>query len=324
MNATAVVPAEGVLLDRVLAATYPALNEGLSRDAFTTLDRAQRKTPWGLSHQRRVALVAGAEVLASAQRSDLAGTLDGQHVQIIGIGAVCAGSAHAGDHHERALVDRLIADAQRAGADIALLFITTGCTPYMPEGFDVIPTADVELTVIESPRYGAPMTLVRSGEDRDLAAIAAMGQARAGAFRFHLDRDADFVKHAVTRKRLLAGLGESGVRALRFVIAEEGITAAAYLVITVVDRLWTIEECGDRDPTGARVGAILQALIALEPAERRPVIRGWLPPGFVPPQITIVSAKPSTQVLLGRHLKGEGSPLRLSAGEFVYWRSDIF
>jgi hypothetical protein len=29
-----------------------------------------------------------------------------------------------------------------------------------------------------------------------------------------------------------------------------------------------IEECGDRDPSGARVGAILQALIAREPAKR--------------------------------------------------------
>jgi hypothetical protein len=34
---------------------------------------------------------------------------------------------------------------------------------------------------------------------------------------------------------------------------------------------------------GARVGAILQAVVAREPAERRPVIRAWLPPHFLPP-----------------------------------------
>lgn len=55
---------------------------------------------------------------------------------------------------------------------------------------------DAELKVAESSRYGAPMTLVRSGEDRDLAAIAAMGEARASQFRFHLDRDR--LKNAAT------------------------------------------------------------------------------------------------------------------------------
>ncbi len=86
---------------------------------------------------------------------------------------------------------------------------------------------DVELTVTESSRHGAPMTLVRGGEDRDLAAIAAMGHVRAAPFRFHIDRDIDLIKHAITRKRSLAGLGSAGVRQLDFVIVEEWITAAA-------------------------------------------------------------------------------------------------
>jgi hypothetical protein len=43
---------------------------------------------------------------------------------------------------------------------------------------------------------------------------------------------------------------------------------------------------GDRDPSGARVGAILQALIAREPVQHRPTIRAWLPHGFVAPQVT--------------------------------------
>ena len=49
----------------------------------------------------------------------------------------------------------------------------------VPDGFEVVPTTDVELTVTESSRHGAPMTLVRGGEDRDLDAIAAMGHVRA-------------------------------------------------------------------------------------------------------------------------------------------------
>lgn len=128
------------------------------------------------------------------------------------------------------------------------------------------------------------MTLIRRGEERDLATIVVTGQVRATPFRFHLDRDVDFVQYAVTNKRLLAGLGTAGARQLHFFIAEEGITAAAYVVVSIVGDIWTIEECGDRDPSGARVGAILQALIAREPVERRPTIRAWLPPRFGPPQ----------------------------------------
>jgi hypothetical protein len=168
------------------------------------------------------------------------------------------------------------------------------------------------------------MTLIRGGEERDLAAIVAMAQVRAHPFRFYLARDVDFVQYAITKKRLLAGLGEAAARQLHFFIAEEGITAAAYVVISIVGGTWTIEECGDRDPSGARVGAILQALLAREPVERRPTIRAWLPRGFVPPQVTIVSAKPSTDVLMVRSLGSTVVQPRLSADDVLYWRSDIF
>jgi hypothetical protein len=156
------------------------------------------------------------------------------------------------------------------------------------------------------------------------AAILAMGQVRATPFRFHLDRDVDFVQYAVTKRRLLAGLGPARARQLHFFIAEEGITAAAYVVVSIVGSTWTIEKCGDRDASGARVGAILQALIAREPVERRPTIRAWLPPGFVPPQIKILSAKPSTEVMMVRSLRRTGVQPRLSGEDVLYWRSDIF
>ena len=230
-------------------------------------------------------------MLASAERYDLTGKLDRQLVTICGIAAVLdSGADDDGRNYGDALVEQLLEDATCDGADLALLFRTANPSSPLPDGFEVVPTTDVELTVTESSRHGAPMTLVRGGEDRDLDAIAAMGHVRAGQFRFHIERDVDLIKHAITRRRLLAGLGPAGARQLEFVIAEEGITAAAYIVISIVGATWTIEECGDRDASGARVGALLQALIAREPVESRPVIRGWLPPGFLPPQVTIASA----------------------------------
>jgi hypothetical protein len=182
---------------------------------------------------------------------------------------------------------------------------------------------DLTLGVTESSRHGAPMTLVRGGEERDLAAIVAMGRVRAEPFRFHLDRDVDFVQYVITTRRLLAGLGSAQARKLQFFIAEEGITAAAYVVISVVGDLWTVEECGDRDASGARVGALLQALIAREPGERRPTIRAWLPAGFLPPQLTIASATPSTDTVWVRALGSRTMVPSLSADDVLFWRNDI-
>jgi hypothetical protein len=45
-------------------------------------------------------------------------------------------------------------------------------------------------------------------------------------------RAVDLIKHALTRKRLLAGLGLAGGRPLEFVIAEEGSPAAPYIVLS--------------------------------------------------------------------------------------------
>jgi GNAT acetyltransferase-like protein len=319
----ALVPAEGAFLERVLDTRYSVEPEGLSRQAFMTLDIVQRRTAWALRYHSRVALMDGSEVLASAERYDLAGVLGHQRVGICGIAAVCTDPEYGNSHRARELVERLTDEARRNGADVAILFVTTDRIACVPDGFEAIPTADIELSVEESPRHGAPMTLMRGAEDRDLPAIVAMGQVRAGRYRFHLDRDVDLVKYVITKKRLLAGLAAAGARQLQFMIAEEGITAAAYVVVSIADGTWTIEECGDRDVSGARVGALLQALIAREPAERRPVIRGWLPAGFVPPQVTILSKRQSTELIFGQVLATR-TPLRLSAADVLFWRSDVF
>jgi len=206
---------------------------------------------------------------------------------------------------------------------MALLFSHAGIHEDAGHGFQTIPLMELTLSVTESSRRGAPMTMVRGGEERDLAAMVAMGRVRAEPFRFHLDRDVDFVQYAITTKRLLAGLGSAHARQLYFFIAEEGITAAAYVIVSVVGNTWTLEECGDRDPSGARVGALLQALIAREPVERRPTIHAWLPPGFLPPQVTIASATPSTEAISVCMLGSRTIVPPLSGDDVLYWRNDV-
>ena len=306
--------------------TSPLLaRRGLTRAALSTFEAAQARTAWARDHQRRFALMQGSEVVATATRCELTGRLDQELVTVCGIGDVLISRTDDdGRRAGEALVDELIEDAARNGAVLALVFRDADAWSAWPEGFVVVPTLDLELSVAQSPRRGAPMILVRGGEDRDLGAIADMGRTRAAGFRFHLERSAELVKHAITRRRLLAGLSAAGARQLEFVIAEEGITAAAYLVITVVGGTWTIEECGDRDASGARVGALLQALIAREPAATRPVIRGWLPAGFRPPQVTVASSAPGPPLLLARALSARVTDVHLTAREFLYWRNDVF
>ena len=289
------------------------------------LDAALMKTAWGRLHQARQTLMRRGDVVASAMQYDLAGTLDGRALRICGVGSILVEDGEDALGYVRALFDNLFGRAARRGAEMALLFSPSGIEDEVLKGFETIASTDVTLHVVESPRHGAPMTMVRSGEERDLPAIAAMGRVRAESFRFHLDRDVDFVHYAITTKRLRAGLGLPGLRQLQFFIAEEGTTAAAYVVLSVEGTIWTLEECGDRDASGARVGALLQALIAREPAERRPTIRGWLPTGFLPPQLTVVSKTPATEIVMVRLL---GSTLAASPplrpADIMYWRSDVF
>jgi hypothetical protein len=319
-----VIAAEGAVLDRVLDATCRTLRAGLNRQAYGKFQAARMKTPWGSRCQRAFALVEGQSILASAERYDLAGVFDGRAVRVCAVGSVWTEPSQPGVAHARLLIDTLLDDAAREGAEMALLFPPTDIDEDSRHDFQTMPMTDLTLGVTESSRRGAPMTMVRGGEERDLTAIVAMGRVRAEHVRFHLDRDIDFIQYAITTKRLLAGLGSANARQLHFFIAEEGITAAAYVIVSVVGDTWTLEECGDRDASGARVGALLQALIAREPVERRPAIHAWLPPRFLPPQVTIASAVPSTETTRVRALGPSVLVPSLSADDVLFWRDDLF
>jgi hypothetical protein len=170
--------------------------------------------------------------------------------------------------------------------------------------------------------------LVRAGEERDLKAIAAMHDVRTADVRFALRRDPSLIYYALSKKRLLAGLGfgggPRGVRQTEFFVAEEGATAVAYVVLSVSAGGWTLEEAGDRDPAGARLGAILQVLLAREPSRAAPLIRTWWPSTFpAPPQVRLVNRVPARDIFMLRPIApGVGIPQR--PGEVFYWRSDYF
>ena len=282
-----IVVADAALRRHILDHTFPIWNEGLSREAYGRWNDAQLRTEWGRTHLQRLAVLDDAgDLLASAKRYRLDVRVDGRDGWMCGIGAVFTPSDRRGRGYASRLIEEMLAEARREGALLASLFSEIGTAFYERLGFTAVPLDEV--TVGVRLKGGAPAMLVRAGEDRDLAAVAALHEVRSADARFALRRGASLVQYAITKKRLLAGLGPSGLRQIEFFVAEEGASAVAYVVLHESANGWTLEEAGDRDPAGARLGAMLQSLVAREPHRPVPLIRTWWPRGFrVPPQIEL-------------------------------------
>jgi hypothetical protein len=168
------------------------------------------------------------------------------------------------------------------------------------------------------------MTLVRFGDDRDLPAIAALHAVRSADARLALRRDTPLVHYAIAKKRLFAGLSAPGTRQLEFFVAEEGASAVAYVLLSQNQYGWTLEEAGDRDPAGARLGAMFEVLLAREPSLRDPIIRAWWPRGFpTPPQLTLSARSDPKDIFMVRPLAG-GIEVPPGPEGVFWWRSDYF
>ena len=319
-----VVPATGDLLEQILDETFPIWGEGLDRAGYGKYNRAQLATPWGSTHLRRVAFVDDGRLLATAKRYDLAARVDGEPVRMLGLGAVFTPESERGHGHGATLLRRLLDDAAVEGFGLALLFSEIDPRYYEHLGFRRLPVDQVALSVRPGTRAGTPMIPMRSGDSGDLRAVAEMNATQAAGHRFSLTRDAELIGHAIAKKRVLAACGRPGHRTVEFLVVEEGGRAAAYAVLFEVGEFVMVSECGDRDPAGGRVGALLQAVLARDPA-RWLRFRAWWPPDFRPPQVDIVAHEvaPVTMMMrpLGR-LVWPDPPLAVS--DVRWWHADAF
>jgi GNAT superfamily N-acetyltransferase len=316
------VPAKGAYLQQILEESFPIWGEGLGEAQYGRFWDAQLLTPWGRSHLDRVAIVDGGDVTSSAKRYDLSARIDGRIRRVLGIGAVFTSPRRRGQGGARRLLELMLDSAEAEGYEYAMLF--SEIEPAFYERLDFVPVPLLESTITVTRGRGTPAVLVRYGDDRDLPNIVDISARTAEGARLALDRSEDWIRFGVTKRRLLAGFGAPGLRDVEFLVTEEGHQAVAYLISTVHDGRWFIEEAGDRDPTGARVGAMLQLMLARAPHLDAPVIRGWLPPGFAPPQISRVDT-PTVEVMMIRPLKDRTLPLPpLDAKQVVYWHNDYF
>lgn len=318
------------LLDQVLDETWTLWHDGLSRKGYETYNDAQLRTRWGAAHLARVGLVEGGELLASAKRYHLTLAIEGRRVPALGIGAVFTPPERRGRGHAPALIERLCDDARKDGCRAALLFSEIGSKYYERLGFTVIPHATSDILV--RSRDGAPAVLVRAGEEADSVHVAEMMARRVEGYRLGLVHDADLVNFSVTKKRLLAGLDSSGRRSVEYFVTEEGHQAVAFVLMQVTrfakagePERWSLAAAGDRDPAGARVGAMLQVLVARQPGEPPPTIRAWWPQGMTPPQLDIARRGLAAEVMMMRALDPSLSVEPwLAEGEACYWHGDAF
>lgn len=310
------VQATGEVLEQALDESFSLWGEGLTRRDYGRYNAAQLRTEWGAGHLTRVALVEDGLLLATAKRYDLLARVDGQRRPILGIGAVFTPPDLRRRGFAQRLIERMIEDAAARGVIGALLFSEIGPEYYARLGFSVVPIDDLRIEVRAG--RGTPAIPMRGGDDRDIAAIAAISDRMTDGVRFALERPATFIQYGLSKKRLLAGLTPAASRQVEFFVVEEGGQAAAYLVVTTSPRGRVLEECGDRDPSGARVGAMLQAYAALTGGDSLHV-SGWLPAGFCPPQASVARREPSREVMMTR-----GIVPALEAGDVAYWHGDLF
>jgi GNAT superfamily N-acetyltransferase len=309
-------------LERVLDWTYPVWNEGLTREAYRRWNRGVMETAWGRGHLRRLALFDGGRPLATAKRYDIRARLSGQDADIAGIGAVFTPPELRGRGHASALIEAMVDDAGRRGCRAALLFSEIGAPFYERLGFRPIPQPILTIEIGNRSK-GAPAVLVRSGDVRDLTEIAAISARAAAEAAFAIERSPDLIAFSIARKRLLAGLGPAGLRSVEFYVTEEGSRAVAYVILTRGPGGWVLHDCGDRDASGARVGAMLHVLAARTPAEQPARLRAWFPHAAAPPQARVVSIDQAAEIMMMRPI-GAGAPAMPAGDKTVFPTIDYF
>ena len=317
-------------IDQILDESWPQWGDGLTRQAYGQWNAAQLRTSWGRSHLARVALVEGGRLLASAKRYRFRVRFDGVDMAAVGIGAVFTPPRERGRGHASRLIEGLCDEARADGCGLAVLFSEIGSAYYERLGFRAVPHTASDIVV--KSKDGAPAVMVRAGDERDAGHVAEIHGRRVEGYRFGLVPDADLVNYFVAKKRMLAGLDPTGRRTVEYFVTEEGYRAVAYVLLQVTRPLrpgdpegWSLAACGDRDPAGARVGAMLQVLLARHPGERPPIIRAWWPRGLQPPQLDITRRGLAAEIMMIRPLRDDlyVEPW-LVEGDAFYWHGDAF
>jgi GNAT superfamily N-acetyltransferase len=312
------VTADARLTERILDGTHAIWSEGLNRSDYSHWQGAQLHTAWGRRHLRRLALLDGDDLLASAKEYDLTARIGDDWLPVLGIGAVFTPPVHRGRGHARRLIDAMTTAAEQRGCRAALLFSEIGTAYYESMGFEAVRRDGLEFDATAS----RPGTLVaREGTARDLPAMADLTARLCPPSGLALERSADLIEFGLVRRRRLADLSTSGRLAVEWLVVEDRGNLAAYLVATRRPRGLVIEDCGDVERTGAQVADLVAALVT-RPSFHPPIVHGWLPEAFRGWTRPADWRAATDHVMMIKAIGG-ATPLPI-AGPVTYWNLDVF
>ena len=330
MNHLQVLVPGDPLHEHALDHTFPLWNDSLTREQYarTTLPNCGRRG--ARSTCSASACVSNGTLLASAKRYRVRVRIDGRIVDTVGIGAVFTPPEHRGHGHAAVLLSRS-RGGHRDGAAMAMLFSEIAPAYYERLGFAIVPMQQALVGVRRKP--GAPAVLVRTGEPRDFESdrrdtspargrlqVLARVRAPAGCStrwpRSGCCRDWDRQAHATwsfSCAKKARALSPGCCCRWRGVASDSEPES------------WSIASCGDRDPSGARIGAMLQALVARTPGARPPghsrVVAGT--PG--PVQLAFYRRKVTGSVLMSaRAPRWRTHRSADRAEDVLYWHADAF
>ena len=262
-----VVPAVGGVLERILDDTYPAVAGRAEPSELRALlggaaeDRMGPSAPRPGGPAGRPARGGQREAVRSVAAAGRTHPSRARHRSGVHRGTLRGRGA------AKELLTRMIEIAEAEGFEFAAL--SSEIAPRLYEQLDFVPVPLTECR-ITSPKGGRPPAmLVRSGEDRDLPAISEIrrrAQTRAPG------RRAQRGLHHSQHRQEAAPRRARATRAARGGVPrrQEGHQSVAYIVCVSHRGSWFVEDAGDRDPTGARLGAMLQVMLALHPGEATP------------------------------------------------------
>jgi GNAT superfamily N-acetyltransferase len=315
---TNLVTASGPVLDEIFDTTHAIWSEGLSRRDYESWQRAQMSSAWGERNLRRVALVDGSDVLASAKRYDFIADVDGVRTSVIGIGAVFTPPARRGRGHARTLIDAMTADAEARGCRLALLFSEIGPAYYASMGFRVVPLEEVAFEVPVGASRGED---VRRGRPGDLAAMIALNARTRTTSTLALERTADLVDFGLTRRGRLSHLSKPGLLTVEWLVVDRAGSVDAYVIATRRPRGIVIEDCGDVDPHGTNVADLI-ARLAAEPSTQPSMVHAWLPTAYRDWTRPALWHAVADEMMMVKPIGGAPPPK--IDGPVTYWNLDVF
>lgn len=263
---------------RVYAASHALWGAGLSQSAYLGMWLELAALPWARKRFRLLVWTDdGRRVLSSVKVYRPRVRIGSAWGDACGIGAVFTPVAHRGRGHARAMLERVLSEAEARGDRIALLFSDIAPPLYESLGFRALEAEEAVGSLRRSgERSGATLRL-RPLRDADLAEVRAAHAAAARRRTFAIERDPDHWRFLLARSEVYFRRLDGTDTARRFRVAEANGSFVGYLAAVETDEVWDLREVGAAGDDPEKLAAVARAGARDARAAGMRTVRGWLP-----------------------------------------------